>query len=63
MSKYPELAGKPMKGVLPDMASPLSIDAEKGDRCVPANDMGDVASSITRGKGFPDPLNLVDVIE
>ena len=60
---YPEIQGKKNSKVLPDMSGPMAVDADKGDRHVPANDMGDVASSLTRGKGFPDPLDYVGVIE
>lgn len=60
---YPKEQGKKKGSVLPDMSGPMAVEADKGDKCVPANDMGDVAPTMTMGRNIPDPLNLVDIID
>jgi hypothetical protein len=59
--QYPDMYGTPVKGVLPDMATPLNID-EEGDVLVPRNDMRAVGGTLgNSGKGevAPDPLDLI----
>jgi hypothetical protein len=56
---YPDMYGTPIKGCLPDMATPLNIDAE-GDALVPPNDMKEVAGPVgDTNYVSPDPLNLI----
>jgi hypothetical protein len=57
-SGYPDLYGTPLKGVLPDMATPLNIN-EQGDVLVPGNDMGEVAGKLSKGQECPDPLGFL----
>ena len=60
MGKYPQTYGNKMAGVLPDMATPLNINAEAQDP-VPSNDMGAIPWS--DGKGPKDPMAFVTPIE
>lgn len=57
---YPSTYGKPMKGVLSEFLTPLSIECE-GDNLVPENDMGEIA--LAGRESVPDPLSYVSVIE
>jgi hypothetical protein len=60
-SSYPDMYGQPVKGVLPDMATPLNID-EDGDVLVPPNDMRAVGGTLGNsgsGEISPDPLGLL----
>ena len=50
-------------GALPDIFGPLAVPAQKGDKLVPENDMGEVAGSMNKGKEVPDPNKYVSVIE
>lgn len=60
---YPNEYGKKKSGVLPDMLGPLSVEAGKGDKLVPANDMGGVAGQFSRGGAPADPNGYVSPIE
>lgn len=59
---YPTEHGKRKGGVLSEFMTPLNIEAEKGDKYVPANDMGGV-SRLASGGMVPDPLDYISVIE
>ena len=59
MGQYPNEYGKTKKGVLPDILGPLNVDAEKGDRLVPQNDMGEVGGSMCKGTKVPDPNDFL----
>jgi len=50
---------KKNSGALPDITGPLNVPAMPGDKLVPANDMADVAGSLSKGTECPDPLGLV----
>lgn len=60
---YPREQGTRKGGVLPDWMGPLNVEADKGDKNVPANDMGGVAGSFSRGSAPPDPNAYVSPIE
>ena len=51
---YPEIYGTKVKGYMSEIDGPLTIQAEKGDSCVPDNDMAQIPDN-----GFPDPLGVV----
>jgi hypothetical protein len=58
---YPDIYGSPLKGVLPDMATPLNIEDE-GDVLVPPNDMRAVGGTLGNsgpGEVAPDPLDFI----
>lgn len=63
MANYPQEYG-PKNKSLPEFASPLNIDAGKGDTGVPQNDMYNVAGpKIGNGGEFPDPLGFLKGID
>lgn len=57
-SGYPDDYGIVLGNVLPDLLTPIKIDAE-GDKLVPPNDMADVAPELSAGGQLKDPLGLV----
>ena len=58
---YPIMEGKKGKA-LSEFASPLNIEADKGDSLVPPNDMAGVAPGLQKG-GVPDPMGFLTPIE
>lgn len=58
---YPDLSGRKMPSVLPNLDSPLNIDAPRGDSGVPPNDMGDLPWA--SGAAPKDPMGFVTPIE
>jgi len=63
MPKYPDQYGMPKGNCLPDLSGPLKVDAPKGDKLVPQNDMQEVGGAFAKGTPPPDPNNFVKVIE
>jgi hypothetical protein len=55
---YPNEQGKQGRG-LPDLKTPLTINADKGDVLVPENDMANVAGKFGSGGEPVDPMGFL----